>query len=747
MKMSNNNHDIDIVRELGSQPIKRPDGIEQDVSTLNQKQRVSHILSSPFFKEELEQAVTDVILRPNNSGDQNFAKEVASYFSLNHRPGFKVFEGYSEGGGIQALKAGVGRVSPINDLTGSEALSAYSKHERLTRCKLATLHRIVDLFGWSLHTCDGNLSTRLSKEQEHFLVSPYGLLYHEVSAGKLVKVNMRGEALDGGSTTLSSINRASFSLHSAIYAARPDIHCVVHVKTPEAIAVSCMECGILPLCEESLLIGEVSVYPYNRPLFEAKDRKEMQKCLGATNKVMLVRNRGVVACGHTIEEAHLHLNRVILACNTQVKAMSCVTKTSDKQLTMLDRTQFKSSVDQVSSTSDEDGIEWRRGEIEFEALVRMLDNMGYRSGYSYRNPDVVKSKAKQLDEVAEPPTSFNIQQHARNGRDAARWVNSPNLYMKKKEKDCDEVNGSTCSSVNGDHSPKATRTKWLRSGSPSSSSSTTVTSANAVKTKPNQFVPTGTDPREVAATRKSIRGQAHKQSNPPGPQSQLLHSHAPKRTGLEVSSGSKAIIERGVSVDIITPQGPLNPFAKVSNEELENYKKNLLQSSNNHQHQPEEAVEKKEEEIDDETAADNAVGETQHQEIVVVKVVKRDDQEKEEKTEISIKRNGIADEQQVVETATTTTTTTTIKAERSTSFDAAISSSQMQRLSTAEAGGGGTSASSTDRGGSEDENVPPPTVKSPGVDASTAADVKSPASAAKKKKKRPLSFLKKKKQK
>jgi len=578
--------EIDIVKELGAQPIKRPDGIEKDVNHLSQKKRVSNILSSPYFKEELEQAVTDVICSNKEGGPNSIAKEIANFFSPSNPAGFQ----------------GVGCVSPINDLTGSEAIATYSKMERLLRCKLATLYRIVDLFGWS-KTINDHISVRLNKEHEHFLVNPHGLLYHEVSAAKLLKVNMQGDVLDPGSTSLT-FSKAGFSLLTAIHAARPDLNCIVHIQTPDVVAVSCMECGIIPISQEALMIGDVATGSYSGAVVTAKERKALQKNLGATSKVMILRNRGIVACGETIEEASLYLHNTVIACCAQVKAMSCLRA---EKLIQIDRSTHKlQSIEQMRSESknnfaaaaadkssslsqnndDDDNssnggtIRWKVGEMQFEALVRMLDNMGYRSGYTYRNPNFVKSKSKFNNEVEEPPMNSppisredleNVRGCLKRTEMQSKWVNSPNMYMKVEH----ESDGDSLTSGNEHSSPG--RTKWLQSSATASSKS-----ASSVRTNANQFVPTGTDAREVAVTRNSIRGQAIKHKNPSGPQSQILQSVAPKSSSQQqqqISTASKGIIERGVEVNIVRAAGPPNPFSKITNRDLEEYKRGLLKPS------------------------------------------------------------------------------------------------------------------------------------------------------------------------
>ncbi|CDQ57740.1 unnamed protein product [Oncorhynchus mykiss] len=185
-------------------------------------------------------------------------------------------------GGMTAFNMSLGMVTPVNDLRGSDSIS-YEKGEKLLRCKLAAFYRLTDLFGWS-QLIYNHLTVRVNSDQERFLIVPFGLLYSEVSASSLVKINTQGEIVDRGSTNLG-VNQAGFTLHSAIYAARPDIKCIVHVHTPAGAAVSAMKCGLLPISPEALTLGEVAYHDYHGILIDEEENVLIQKNLGPTSKV------------------------------------------------------------------------------------------------------------------------------------------------------------------------------------------------------------------------------------------------------------------------------------------------------------------------------------------------------------------------------------------------------------------------------------------------------------------------------
>jgi len=127
------------------------------------------------------------------------------------------------------------------------------------------------------------LQLRLDNHHDQFLVNPFGLLYHEVSAGNLLKVNTKGVVLNTGSSSLG-FNAAGFTLHSAVHNCRQDLNCVIHVHTPDVVAVSTMECGLLPISQESMIVGDVSYHPYEGILVDMNEKKNIQDNLGPVNK-------------------------------------------------------------------------------------------------------------------------------------------------------------------------------------------------------------------------------------------------------------------------------------------------------------------------------------------------------------------------------------------------------------------------------------------------------------------------------
>uniref|UniRef100_A0A8C1N4H3 Alpha-adducin n=1 Tax=Cyprinus carpio TaxID=7962 RepID=A0A8C1N4H3_CYPCA len=354
---------------------------------------------------------------------------------------------------VSMILQSLGMVTPVNDLRGSDSI-AYEKGEKLLRCKLAAFYRLADLFGWS-QLIYNHLTVRLNSEQERFLIVPFGLLYSEVTASSLVKINLQGEIVDRGSTNLG-VNQAGFTLHSAIYAARPDIKCIVHIHTAAGAAVSAMKCGLLPISPEALSLGEVSYHDYHGILVDDEERVLIQKNLGPKSKVMILRNHGLVSVGETVEEAFYYIHNLVTACEIQVRTLASAG--GPDNLIMLDPSKYKSRPRHLEPVGDGSGSHpnWQIGEQEFEALMRMLDNLGYRTGYPYRCP-ALRDKAKKYSDVEIPPSATSYS-YAEDSDSGAR---SPLKHsFQRQQRDKNRWLASESAEEGQDGSPKAKTKVW-----------------------------------------------------------------------------------------------------------------------------------------------------------------------------------------------------------------------------------------------------------------------------------------------
>ncbi|OCT99267.1 alpha-adducin isoform X6 [Xenopus laevis] len=534
--------------------------LRQDFNMMEQKKRVSMILQSPAFCDELETLIQDQFKKGKNPTGLLALQQIADIMTT----GVPNVYPSAPQGGMAALNLSLGMVTPVNDLRGSDSI-AYEKGEKLLRCKLAAFYRLADLFGWS-QLIYNHITVRVNSEQEHFLIVPFGLLYSEVTASSLVKINLQGELVDRGSTNLG-VNKAGFTLHSAIYAARPDVKCIVHIHTPAGAAVSAMKCGLLPLSPEALLLGEVAYHDYHGILVDEEEKVLIQKNLGPKSKVLILRNHGLVTMGETVEEAFYYIHNLMSACEIQVRTLASAG--GPDNLVLLDPAKYKKSRSPEAPSGEGSGLhpKWLVGEQEFEALMRMLDNLGYRTGYPYRCP-ALREKAKKYSDVEIPAsvTGYSL------GNDGGSGTCSPlrHSFQKQQREKTKWLNSGRADDTSEDGqnggSPKS-KTKWTKEDGMKSATSAV----------PNMFVPLNTDPKEVQEMRNKIRDQNLQDIKTAGPQSQVLCGVVVDRSVVqgELVTASKAIIEKEYQPKMIVSTTGPNPFNKFSDRELEEYRKEI----------------------------------------------------------------------------------------------------------------------------------------------------------------------------
>ncbi|NXC42694.1 ADDA protein, partial [Penelope pileata] len=574
----------DYLRERNMAP-----DLRQDFNMMEQKKRVSMILQSPAFCEELESMIQEQFKKGKNPTGLLALQQIADFMTTNVP---NVYPAAPQGG-MAALNMSLGMVTPVNDLRGSDSI-AYEKGEKLLRCKLAAFYRLADLFGWS-QLIYNHITARVNSEQEHFLIVPFGLLYSEVTASSLVKINIQGDVVDRGSTNLG-VNQAGFTLHSAIYAARPDVKCIVHIHTPAGAAVSAMKCGLLPISPEALSLGEVAYHDYHGILVDDEEKVVIQKNLGPKSKVLILRNHGLVSVGETVEEAFYYIHNLVLACEIQVRTLASAG--GPDNLVLLDPGKYKAKSRSPESPAGDGTVshpKWQIGEQEFEALMRMLDNLGYRTGYPYRCP-ALREKSKKYSDVEIPAsvTGYSFTSDGESGtcsplrhsfqkqqREKTRWLNSGRGDDASEE----GQNGS---------SPKS-KTKWTKEDG-----HRTATSA-----VPNLFVPLNTNPKEVQEMRNKIREQNLQDIKTAGPQSQVLSGVVVDRSLVqgELVTASKAIIEKEYQPKVIVSTTGPNPFNKLTDRELEEYRKEVERKQKGPEEPSEDGRQQKERSPPDPTSA------------------------------------------------------------------------------------------------------------------------------------------------
>jgi ribulose-5-phosphate 4-epimerase/fuculose-1-phosphate aldolase len=183
-----------------------------------------------------------------------------------------------------------------------------------TRVDLAACYRLVDLFGWS-DLINTRITARLPGPNEHFLINRFGMLYDEITASSLVKIDSDGNSVE---PSAEPVNRGGFAIPSTIHRARPDIACVIHTHTIAGCAVSMQKDGLLPLNQHALqVIGDVAYHDYEGTGRSDGERARFLADFGDKH-IMMLRNHGLIVVGRTIAEAFVATYRMERACVMQL---------------------------------------------------------------------------------------------------------------------------------------------------------------------------------------------------------------------------------------------------------------------------------------------------------------------------------------------------------------------------------------------------------------------------------------------
>ena len=193
-----------------------------------------------------------------------------------------------------------------------------SEAEWELRVDLACAYRMVANYGWD-DLIFTHLSVRVPGPEHHFLLNPYNLMFEEVTASSLIKVDVNGNPVE---PTPFITNPAGFTIHSAVHMAREDAHAVMHLHTPHGQAVSAQGDGLMPLTQAAMLVREdLAYHDYEGIAVDLDERERIVSDLGSKN-LMLLRNHGTMAVGETVGEAFIRLYTLERACQAQVMALS-----------------------------------------------------------------------------------------------------------------------------------------------------------------------------------------------------------------------------------------------------------------------------------------------------------------------------------------------------------------------------------------------------------------------------------------
>jgi ribulose-5-phosphate 4-epimerase/fuculose-1-phosphate aldolase len=199
-----------------------------------------------------------------------------------------------------------------------------SSAEWAVRCELAALYRLLAHLRMT-DLIDTHVTARVPGPEPHFLINRYGLLFSEMRASDLVKIDHAGRVVDSRAQAGDPrfrVNPAGFTIHSAVHMARPDLHWVIHTHTAAGAAVSAQEHGLLPISQHALKFhGRIGYHDYEGIALDLAERERLVRDLGP-HDVMILRNHGLLAAGRTVADAFHEIWFLERACQVQVQALA-----------------------------------------------------------------------------------------------------------------------------------------------------------------------------------------------------------------------------------------------------------------------------------------------------------------------------------------------------------------------------------------------------------------------------------------
>jgi ribulose-5-phosphate 4-epimerase/fuculose-1-phosphate aldolase len=205
------------------------------------------------------------------------------------------------------------QVAALREVRESDAAS-----ERDVRVQLAACYRLVAHFGMDdlVYT---HISARVPGHPDQFLINPYGLMFHEITASSLVKVDLEGRVLE---ETPYPVNIAGIVIHSALLAGRADIGCALHTHTRAGVAVSCLEEGLLPINQWALMFYDrLAYHDYEGIALDFDECERLQQDLGQQD-AMILRNHGLLTVGRTVPEAFSYMYYLEQSCRAQIDMLA-----------------------------------------------------------------------------------------------------------------------------------------------------------------------------------------------------------------------------------------------------------------------------------------------------------------------------------------------------------------------------------------------------------------------------------------
>ena len=227
--------------------------------------------------------------------------------------------------------------------------------EKDLRIQLAASYRLVEELGWSF-LIFGHLTARVPGVQKHFLINPYGLMYDEINASNLVKINLRGEKVEKSDW---GVNPAGFIIHSAVHSSKSDAHCVMHTHTNAGMAMAALKKGLINIDFSGSSFHKKVAYHDFEGVTIRKDECERIAIDLGEKSVMVLKNHGLLTTGQTVAEAFMKLYTLESACKVQLLARAC-------------KEDYEFVPDEIAESHSKDLKDAASYRLAFRALVRRM---------------------------------------------------------------------------------------------------------------------------------------------------------------------------------------------------------------------------------------------------------------------------------------------------------------------------------------------------------------------------------------
>ena len=247
-----------------------------------------------------------------------------------------------------------------------------SPEEWALRQDLACCYRAVEHMGWHKDSIYNHISVRIPGPEHHFLINPFGLMYQEVTASNLLKVDLKANKVVPSPYPVFA---PGFVVHSSVHAAREDVACVVHTHSFAGMAVSAQEQGLLPLTLGSMgLQGRIAYYDCEGVTDDPTECERITAALGTQN-AMILRNHGLLTCGDTVGQAFALMRRLEDACATQIMAQSGGARLNIPPAQVVQKTAAQAKVSIAKPFLMGADKETSKKDVAWDAMRRLMDNL------------------------------------------------------------------------------------------------------------------------------------------------------------------------------------------------------------------------------------------------------------------------------------------------------------------------------------------------------------------------------------